>query len=151
MNLSFSSSTLSVKVHGQHLITTRHIRHSRPTGNVRLLLPHHLPLPLNRRLIRPRHPIPHRARQRHLPVRPLHHGRVRRVPEYVFVEAVAPVAAVRRGDGRGAVAALFEADVAVRGVVVRGRELEFDPGCGEGSAPLDATFEGGGEGDEGCG
>lgn len=29
--------------------------------------------------------------------------------------------------------------------------MEFDPGCREGGAPLDAAFEGGGEGDKGCG
>ncbi len=61
------------------------------------------------------------------------------------------MAAVRRGNGRGAVAALFERDVAVGRVVVGGRELEFDPGGWEGGAALDAAFEGAGEGDEGGG
>lgn len=66
------------------------------------------------------------------------------------MEAIAAIAAVRGSDGGGAVAALLEGDVAVGGVVVGGRELEFDP-CGwEGGAALDAAFEGGGEGDEGC-
>ena len=38
------------------------------------------------------------------------------------------------------------------GVVVGGRELEFNPGGWEGGAALDAAFEGVGEGDEGgCG
>ena len=143
--------TLSVKVHRQHLITTRHIRHARPTRNIRLLLPHHLPLPINRRLIRPPHPVPHRTRQRHLPVRLLHHGRMRRVPEYVFVEPVAAIAAVRRGDRGGAVAALLEADVAVRRMVVGRGQLEFDPGGWQGGASLDAAFESRREGDEGCG
>ena len=67
------------------------------------------------------------------------------------MEAVAAVAAVGGGDGRGAVAALFEGDVAVGGAVVGGGELELDPGGREGRVALDAAFEGGGEGDEGGG
>ncbi len=67
------------------------------------------------------------------------------------MEPIASMAAVRRGNGRGAVAALFERDVAVGRVVVGGRELEFDPGGWEGGAALDAAFEGAGEGDEGGG
>ncbi len=67
------------------------------------------------------------------------------------MEAVAAVAAVGGGDGCSTVAALFEGDVAVGGVVVGGGELEFHPGGREGGTALDAAFEGGGEGDEGSG
>ena len=74
-----------------------------------------------------------------------------RVPQDVLVEAVAAAAAVRRGDDGGAVAALLEGDVAVRGAIVGGGELEFDPGGGEEGGALDAAFERGGEGDEGGG
>lgn len=125
---------------------TRHIRHARPPLNIRPPRPDHLPLPLNRHLIPAHHPIPHRTRQRDLAVRLPDHSAMGRIPDDILMEAVAPVAAVGGGDGRGAVAPLFEGDVAVGG-----GELELDPGGREGGVALDAAFEGGGEGDEGGG
>ena len=74
-----------------------------------------------------------------------------RIPDDILMEAIAPIGAVGGGDCRGAVAALFEGDVAVGGAVVGGGELELDPGGREGGVALDAAFEGGGEGDEGGG
>lgn len=97
---------------------TRHIRHARPTRNIRPILPHHFPLPLNRRLIRPHHPIPHRTRQRHFTTRLPRHGRMGRILQNIFMEAITAITAVSRGDRGGAIAALFEGDVAVGGVVV---------------------------------
>ena len=145
------TSIPSIKVHRQHLVMTRHIRHARSALNIRPPGPHHLPFPLNRHLIPPRHPIPHRTRQDDLAIGLPDHSAMGRIPDDVLVEAVAAVAAVGGGDGRGAVAALFEGDVAVGGAVVGGGELELDPGGREGRVALDAAFEGGGEGDEGGG
>ena len=99
-------------------------------------------------MIRPSHPITHRARQRFLPIRLLHHSLLRCILDNILAEAINMLATVRGGDGGGTIAALFEGDVAVGGMVVGGFELEFGPGGREVSAALDAAFEGGWEGDE---
>lgn len=76
-------------------ILTRHIIRPRPTPNISLSLPH-LPLhPLRRRLIRPRHPIPHRARQHPNPILPPHNRFLRRMRQDILLESPHPVAAVR--------------------------------------------------------
>lgn len=87
---------------------TRHIRHTRPTGDVRHTPPHHFPLPLNRRLIGAMHPITHRTRRRHLPIPVPSHSRMRSIFEYILIKAINSVAAVGGGYGGGAIAALFE-------------------------------------------
>lgn len=65
------------------------------------------------------------------------------------MEAVTAITAVSGSDSGGAIAPLFQTNVAVGGVVVGGRELEFNPGGWEGGTALDAAFEGCGERDEG--
>lgn len=67
------------------------------------------------------------------------------------MEAIAAMTAIGRSDGSSAIAALFQRDVPVGGLVVVGRELELDPGGREGGAALDAALEGKREGDEGGG
>lgn len=68
--------------------------------------------------------------------------------QHILVEPPATMAPIRTCNRRGAIAALLEGDVAVRGMIVGGIQLELGP-CGwdEGAA-LHATFEGGGERDE---
>lgn len=109
-----------IEIHRQHLIATRHIRHACPANNVRPFLSHNLQLVINRRLVGPAHPVPHRRRQRLRPVGLVLHRRLGGPAQDILREAVAPPAAVRRADRCGTVAPLLQADIPVRGVVVVG-------------------------------
>lgn len=103
-------------------IPTPHIIRPRAPLDIRLPLPHLLHLPLGRHLIRSRDPIPHRTRQHHHPILPLILGPRGSMRDDILLEPahVSRVRPVGRSDRAGAIAALFEGNVAVGGVVVGG-------------------------------
>ena len=141
-------SSLLIHINSKHLVMTRHIRHPRSPSHICLLPPNLLLQPLNSRLIRSAHPIPHRTRQRFLPIRPLPQCRSRRILQHILNKPIAPPAPVRRRNSRCAIAALFDGDISVRSVIVGSIELELHPRGGDLGSPLEAALEGCGEGDE---
>lgn len=65
-----------------------------------------------------------------------------------MLKAIEPTTPFRTGNRSRSIASLLEANIAVSGAVVVGRDLEFGPGGGEEGTALDAAFEGFGQGDE---
>lgn len=106
-----------------------------------MLLPHHLILVVNRRLIRSAHPVSHRRSQSLRAVRLILNRSSRSVGQDILAEPTASTASVRGIDCRGAVTALLQADVAVPGIVVAGADLELDPGGWQLGSALHTAFE----------
>lgn len=131
----------SVKSDSQTIITGSHIISPRPARDVSMLLPHRLVLILNRRLIRPTHPVTHRHSQSLGAVRLILNRSSRGIGQDILAEPTASTAPVRRIDRRRAIAALLEADVAVGGTVVAGADLELDPGGWQLGSALHTSFE----------
>ena len=131
----------SIEIHRKTPVARRNIVGPGAASDVSTLLAHHLAQIVDGRLVRPAHPVPHRGRQRPGAVGLALHGRRGGAGQHVLAEAVAPVAAVGRGDGGRAVTALLEADVAVRGGVVARADLELGPRGRQLAAALHPALE----------
>lgn len=139
----------SIKSNSKTVITGSYIVSTRAPHNISMLLAHHLILIVNCRLIRSTHPVPHRRCQSLGAVGLVLHRSSRSIGQDILAEPTASAATIRGIDCRSAVTALFQADVAVRGIVVAGADLELHPRSWQLGSALHTPFETCGESNEG--
>ena len=128
-----------------------HVVRSGTTGDIGFLLTDNLSLVVDGCMVGSAHPVSHGSRQSLAPVGLLDHGRGGGIFQDIFGESVGPLGTIGRTDGRCAVTALFETDVAVGCTVVARLDLELNPRSGQVCAALHSALEAQGKAHERCG